>query len=376
MGWRFTAIPSFGQGEFELTDAYNRGLTVRLDQFSEGTFTIDGRSPQAALLTEYQTDILAYRDGQLHARGRMVGGQAPETLTADGQHLRTVTFRDYRARYDRVLLFPTDKKSWTGDTGDIPRQLLAQANSHTGMSAAHTWVATAAQNPGPTVGNVQQQDFSAMQSFTACVDQLAQQDPGGFEWTIDEHLQLRIYPGGMGSVKASPYEWPGGKIASITKQVDDTSYGNAVFATGGANALGTALPTQIVSPPDENTRPEGRWDLTVANNDIVHTATLLAYANWKLGVATSQPVSYQAVLTPGAWQGRSDLWVGDTVPLIVRSGVLDVHTGIRCTELDITCGEDGDGSESVTAVFGRPRTTIRDRLRTTRMRLDAVERTT
>jgi predicted histidine transporter YuiF (NhaC family) len=64
--------------------------------------------------------------------------------------------------------------------------------------------------------------------------------------------------------------------------------------------------------------------------------------------------------------------MGDTVPLIVRSGRLNVNTTVRVVGIAYTIGDDGD--ENVEVTIGRPTMKLSHLLTKTQREVDALAR--
>lgn len=81
--------------------------------------------------------------------------------------------------------------------------------------------------------------------------------------------------------------------------------------------------------------------------------------------------SYTLGLRPGAYRDGS-INMGDTVPVVIASGRLDVTTSLRVVGITFKIGDDGE--EDVELAVGRPLTTLVDMLAGTAADVDALAR--
>ena len=63
--------------------------------------------------------------------------------------------------------------------------------------------------------------------------------------------------------------------------------------------------------------------------------------------------SYSLTLSPGTYR-RAAFNLGDTVPVVIKSGRLNVNTGVRIVGMNFAIDDDGD--EDVELIVGRPLT--------------------
>jgi hypothetical protein len=147
----------------------------------------------------------------------------------------------------------------------------------------------------------------------------------------------------------------GGSVSALTRYVASSSYANFQRALGDSSGLtGTAQNAAEAWNADSNdvTRlPIGLW-MTGANwADVSDPNTLNEKAQGDLALSGQLVPSYTVTLTPGVYTWGSPR-LGDTVPLIVQRGRLDVNTTVRVVGIAYAIGDDGQ--EDVTLTLGRP----------------------
>jgi hypothetical protein len=72
------------------------------------------------------------------------------------------------------------------------------------------------------------------------------------------------------------------------------------------------------------------------------------------------------------WGGPTDIGLGDTCRMVVRSGRLDINRLVRVFEIRVGIGEDDN--ETVALTLDAPEETFVDRIRQQQARLEVLER--
>ena len=98
---QFSTVPFATTEIAGIYNARGRRLERTLNKSASFTFTVDGRSDVAKLITEMETDVMVWRDGVLY--GRFIVAQSEDQITADS-HTTTFTCHDYFAMLDRRYL--------------------------------------------------------------------------------------------------------------------------------------------------------------------------------------------------------------------------------------------------------------------------------
>ena len=179
----------------------------------------------------------------------------------------------------------------------------------------------------------------------------------GFEWEIDQLKRLNVYYPQQGRDSSVVLEYDssqkagGGSVVSFTRIYDTTKFGNAVRFAGDST---TTTPV-IAESPELGTLPTppggspGRMDLSLSDTTITDDTTLGLRAAYELSEDDQPPVGYQMVLRPG-WWSPDQLWKGDTVQLVLRSGRINEMSRQRVSQIEVDPGDDG--GEVVTITTG------------------------
>ena len=106
--------------------------------------------------------------------------------------------------------------------------------------------------------------------------------------------------------------------------------------------------------------PVGLWQRAESASDVSIQSTLDDQAAGDLAYSGVLIPSYTLGLRPGTYH-EGFVNMGDTVPLVIRSGRLDVTGSVRVVGFAFDIGEDG--AEDVTLSVGRPLTSLVDMMR-------------
>jgi hypothetical protein len=118
-------------------------------------------------------------------------------------------------------------------------------------------------------------------------------------------------------------------------------------------------------------KPVGLWSDLDNASDVSIKTTLDEQALGNLNRSGLLVPSYSVTLRPGVY-GEDVFNMGDTVPLIVRAGRLDVSTSVRVVAMTFAISDDGD--EAVELTVGRPRLQLVDLLTASPRDIDALAR--
>lgn len=338
----------------ELAGARSRKLTVVNDPSTSDSaaFTISGHDPEAAFVTELESDLVVRRDDRVLFRGRV--GDSGDTLDA-GRHDASFTGMSYRELLKRRSLVSASTLSYTSlDEMLITWALMDYAQSQAGGNLGVSRGAGAAGS-----GIVRSVTYNKTDYVFDNISALAQMD-NGFDWNITPHganasdLRLDLYAGGLQRQTGVVLQWGDGIVASCTRSFDPTAFANRLYVTGDSSASLTpvALDNGILGSD-----PRGRWESVVATTEVVQ-ATLAARAANLLMNYSQELASWQLVLRQGAWGGPDHIWPGDVLTWQVRSGRLAEDTQYRVSQLDVVPNDNG--SEQVTVTLGRLRQDIRE----------------
>jgi hypothetical protein len=329
-------------------------LEFRLDKPSLFSFRLNALSNSAQWIEELSTDILVYREGQKILRGVVTSTRHD---IDESSHYLEVSGMDYRGRLAFRLVLDNQVFSADDDV-DIAWQAIDDAQSETGGNMGITRGLTPA---GVTLTGA----FPAGISVANAIDLLAKTDDG-FDWDISPDLEFDIYrPRGETKNRVLDY---GGLVSRVNREFAATDFGNVIRASGD-----DSIASAIVETTDLTL---GRWERQVGFPQIGNFALLTGLAVDELSRSENEAVAYRIRLRAAEgvqrWGGKSDIWLGDTVRLVVRSGFLNVNELKRVDEIDVTVTEDG--REDVFFVLEGPRRTLQERINNILQRLTELER--
>ena len=383
----------------ELTGARSRRLELALNTPAKLTFTLDGRSPAAALINELQQDVWLWRwdeaTGIDHPVFRGVVAMS-EDVISEQVHVLNLTCFDYVAMFARRYL--TSPQSWTNVNQDtLVQYLVALATAATSSSGVSLTPgsylpltvtfhdpAGATRSAGAGVP-VRTRVYAAQSAIGELLDNLAHVQ-AGFDYAAvpvaatspNGNDQLRIYFPQQGITRTDPVLEYGGALAGVTRSVNSSNYGNYVRVVGN-NGNDDPLAPQlyaeewIADANDIGRIPIGLWMDAENAPDVTDQATLTQQASGHLALSSVLVPSYSLTLSPGTYR-RAAFNLGDTVPVVIKSGRLNVNTGVRIVGMNFAIDDDGD--EDVELIVGRPLTSLADHLTSAASDITALARRT
>ena len=302
----------------ELTLASSRKLTWTLTAPAQATFSLPGRSDEAALLKVSMSDLWVYADTALVFRGRVT--QTADTATADAYTV-AVTCVDYRGLLTRRLLVEGDQLNWSTPTyAAIAWGLVSatQAKPGGGLNIVQgVWNVDAPPNP-PVVRN-----YAAGLEIGKALDDLASV---AFDWEIDATLAMNLWAPSKRPASAFVADW-GGAVVGFTRSADTASWANAVRDSGDA--------TVTVGENAYTSSPEGRFETQIGYPDVKLQATLQARVAADAADWMARRISYNLDLRPGLINSPNDLALGAQITVNLKIGRLNetgVHTLAQITE--------------------------------------------
>ena len=357
--YQFVLGPAGGTPDTELTYARNRSLDLKLSEPSTASFTIDGRSEQAAAIAELASEVSVYRDRELLFRGFI--GSTADTVSED-RHDVQVTVVDYRGRLDRLLI-DADTTYTTALDRNISWDLIDDAQAKTGGDLGIS--------RGPALSGLTSRTitFTGGISVREALDRLASLAPG-FDWDITPEREFVLFDQ-RGANNGVILDY-GGLVSAVSVNFDPSTYANAVRVSGDATTT-----AQTAAAGDIGSRPEGRYEAQQGISDITTDATLASRATLLLAEKQLIRSSFTVTLRNGdndliRWGGPTDIGLGDTCRMVVRSGRLDVNRLVRVFEIRVSIGANND--ETVTLTLDAPEETFVDRIRRQQARLEVLER--
>jgi hypothetical protein len=353
-------------------DARNRKLDQAWDSAASFSFDLDGHSPAAKLITELGQEVFVYRwDEQTGVDKVMFHGpitQAQDQLTEDS-HLVSLTCHDYFALLDRRLSTSTWTTTGTDQDGIVSGLLGLAANATTSSSVSlqpgcYLPLARALVNPDGSArglsGQNRDRTYPASTLIGTAIDELAKVI-GGFDYDVLPSAvgpdQLRMFYPSQGITRSSPALVYGSTVSTVTRSVDSANYAN-YWRTIGNNGSSDPTAAQRYSEAWNGDASAGQagavglWmSSDTSSNDVTLQPTLDERVQGDLANSGILIPTYTLGLRPGAYSyGNPNM--GDTVPLVVQSGRLNVSTTIRVLGFSFAIGDDG--AEDVSLTVGRP----------------------
>ena len=381
----------------ELSEARGRKLVQAWDSAATLTFTLDGWRPAARYIAELGTEVVARRwDDTTGAdvacfRGPVI---ATEDTIDEQSHTLTVTCTDYLGLLSRRIFTTVTAAPVTYDQDVVAGLIVGAGANGAGSSAGVVFSPgnylplTYSSVAGGTYVAPVNPDGSAralsgvsrtftFQGNSVCLTMLddAAHVAGGFDYDIKPLAgpgvtgmgdcdALRLFYPRQGVVRTSPALYYPGNVTALKRAVTSADYTN-YWRTLGNNQTATQNAAQTYGEawtPDAQNGQAGAVGLWMTGDASADTAdpTLLGQeAQGQLNIYSVLTPTYTLTLAPGFYyQGAFNM--GDTLPLYVQSGRLNVNTTLRI--VGITYEATDDGTELVTLTVGRDPTSVADML--------------
>jgi hypothetical protein len=327
--------------------ATSRTVVLNLGEPSTCAFGLSGRDPNVDQVEEFIADVVWRRNGVAMLRCRV--GASDDSIDVD-THRVNFSGVDYRSLLDRRYLSTTI--STTGSpTGreqneivwDMVAQTQAQPNGNLGITKSQTWVSS-----GVSRKDVWEAGTAIGQAITDIGQRRSVDGLYGFDWDVMPDLQLRLFAPVRGTATGWSLEY-GVNVSSVTRRLSSSDYSNRVVTQWRDRAGIERM--AIAQSVDLPTRPEGLWE-SWQGGSWATTGEGLAQAQGMLAKSQGILPSYEVELMPGTWDPQF-CWLGDTIPLTVQSGRLEVR-GVPYRVQSIKIDIDDDGKESVSVTLGNP----------------------
>jgi len=359
----------------ELVDARSRRLDQTWNAPAQLTFTVDGRSPTAAYIAEMQHDVIAGRwseqTGQDIPMFRGVVGQSEDQITEEN-HVVTFTCHDYLAMMGRRYLVNPVGTTFTQRDQDLIVQSFLDAASLATASDGTSFtpgsflpLIVSRRNPDGTnragnSGTLRDRTYPGSTVIGQALDDLAKVI-GGFDYDISPRSDiygydhLRIFFPVQGVPRTDMALVYGGTVATVTRSLTSSDYANywRILGNSGGDAGAPQLYAEAWNTDSNNVGviPLGLWANIDNAADVSIQSTLNEKAQGNLATSALLVPSYTLGLRPGAYRyGFPNM--GDSVPLVVQSGRLNINTTVRVLGISYSIGDDGD--EDVELTVGRP----------------------
>lgn len=385
----------------ELPHAAKRVLTQAWDSSAQFVFALDGHDEEAAYIKELQHDVIAWRwddtSGVDRPMFRGIIGQSADDITAE-RHTVTFTCHDYFAVLARrnftfpssggtayanidqdtlvanyfvnwfMIAYYNGAETWNFGSGAYMPMIAQRVNPDGSARAALSGIMrTRSYLGGYNLG-------TAFDDLAKCIN--------GFEYDVKalgmpdgQTDALRIFYPNQGVTRTAPILEYGRSIATIKRKVDSATFANYDFLLGNNQSAAPANQFYADSyTADSDAGPYGVWPLSENASDIIDQSTLnqRVAGNLALAYTGGAPVpSYELGLAP-AWYYPGLFGMGDTMPLRIQSGRLQVNTTIRVLGFTYTVGDDGN--EDVALIVGKPPTTLAGMFQSVDQDLNALAR--
>jgi hypothetical protein len=331
-----------GQSLGELSLARDRGLSFDLRGAATAKFQMDGRMKQGWDLAELATDLLVVRGSELIFRGRL--GSTDDTLDAN-RHMTSWSAVDYRGLLGgRIDPSGRTYEGWNQD--DIGWNLVSIAQQGAGGQLGIT-------RGGSHAAPVARAEVVDSDTPIDKVLDRFQDYENGFEYWIDPQLQYQAATWRGVEHADFPLVW-GTTVTELRRSYDTGRYANWVRVRGGRPEGETEAAEFYADRAASNLASlrEGRIARVVNNSELKDQGLVNAAADQLLADSLNPPAAYSVKLSPGIWGGPADCWLGDSLPLIIRSGRLNIAATARVSQLDLDTDENGIETVSLTVGVG------------------------
>jgi hypothetical protein len=392
----------------DLSSARSRGLDQTLNGAAELRFTIDGRAADAATITELSHEVYAWRwDDQAGADVCVFRGVIDHSQDAVSEQSHAVNFvaHDYLATVERRFVLDATAVTMTQwDQDRIVAGLLARAGGGPTPTAPYQPGSIIPLGAAPVdqdgagralTSTLRDRTYVGQKSIGEAIDELAHVQ-GGFDYdvlpepqasdtlpmvdqngavtTLGSRDALRLFFPTQGRARNDVFLLYGGTVAAISRTVASGDYANHVRSLGN-NASSDPAAAQLYGQASNADAPGtvvGWWPYADgAPTDVNQQSTLDQRAAGVLATMGVLVPSYSVTMRPGAYRWGAPR-MGDTVPLLVNSGRLNVNTTVRVVGIRFDIGDDGD--EDVELTVGRPLSSLADLLARTATAVDALAR--
>jgi microcystin-dependent protein len=218
--------------------------------------------------------------------------------------------------------------------------------------------------PRPKSGVIRDRTYTGGQILGTALDDLAKVIDG-FDYDCLPHSdvdgvdQVRVFYPSQGVERDDCPLIYGSTVSTVQRATDSGTYANYWRVLGNANAATTDpqlwADSWSADANDITRIPAGLWMGADNAASVTEVTTLQEQAEGDVALYGTVTPSWTVGLRAGAYRyGFPNM--GDTVPLIVQSGRLNIDTTIRVLGFTFTIGDDGQ--EDVGVVVGRPTQTL------------------
>ena len=315
------SVRSPSGAEAALDQVTGRSLTFRVDGAADARASLSGRSVAAGLIRKYESDLLVRRNGELIYRGKVIAD--PSSLSP-ARHDMLIASVDYRGLLDvGATVGPTGAVFAGVDQGQIAWDLIDAYQGRPGGARGIT------EGLGSTSGTTRDRTYDPGAPIGKLIGDLGRVE-NGFEWEISPLLELNRWYPRRGQLRGA-LEWGSDIIAA--SESGSTRFVNSWVGTGAPETT----PIEVTSA-DVAVDPRGRWESSVGYSSVKEQATLADKLAWLLDESSSIRPEWGLTMRRGWWLGPSVFEMGDTFPLVIDDGVVEIDATYRAVEMSIALG--------------------------------------
>lgn len=275
-------------------------LDKNLDDGCTFSFSIPGFVPEAAEISELDTDVWVYRSGTLFQRFRIVSvNQSWGPSGEDEISVQAVCYRRLLA----TRFLQTSLTFNQVSQGEIIWQLIQHTQATTNGNLGITLGSA-----GPTV--LRDRAYEAGQNILDIIVNLTNVI-GGPTWDIDENLRLQISRADLYPTNPTPVVL-GATASSLTRPSGSSTFGNVALVSGNQ----TTTTDVIAESAGLATDPRGRWERRLSFPTVMLQSTLVESAQGALTSLQSPTTIWQIDLVPDRYYSDADYKIGDFVEII------------------------------------------------------------
>jgi hypothetical protein len=397
----------------ELFHARSRRIEREWCKSATITFTVAGDDPAAPLVKELQTEAFAWRWDDWAGRDVCVGRfiiDHSQDVISEQAHAVVFSGHDYIAMLERRRIVAVNTYDATESQDRVVENLVYSYAVNSGHNAndptqgtflpgSYLPLAVARANPDGTPrttdGPQRTRSYEPGAEVFALIDDLSKvingfeydlcpmpEVPAGYSssiWGANKKNKdaFRVFYPTQGVERDDVALVYGGNVAALSRTVSSADYANRVWAVGNnqSHTVDPGYPLYQMFSDKYNASASqtagGLWMDVLNAPDVNVQATLDEQAQGAVALAGVLRPSYSLTLRPGSYRyGFPN--IGDTVPVIVQSGRLDVDTTQRIMAITYDIGDDGD--ETVGLTVGQPTPSLGRNAKRQRDTLDALNR--
>ena len=254
-------------------------------------------------------------------RGKVIAD--PSSLSP-ARHDMLIASVDYRGLLDvGATVGPTGAVFAGVDQGQIAWDLIDAYQGRPGGARGIT------EGLGSTSGTTRDRTYDPGAPIGKLIGDLGRVE-NGFEWEISPLLELNRWYPRRGQLRGA-LEWGSDIIAA--SESGSTRFVNSWVGTGAPETT----PIEVTSA-DVAVDPRGRWESSVGYSSVKEQATLADKLAWLLDESSSIRPEWGLTMRRGWWLGPSVFEMGDTFPLVIDDGVVEIDATYRAVEMSIALG--------------------------------------